>query len=137
MAEILIKVQTNDINIELQGENEIVERIFNDLRKNGIGMIEEKDNYTMKKTELIKDKKESNDENNMKSKPIVKAERKGKQISPKKYEYIELDLTKDEISDLEDFFKKSKAKSVQDQMLVLMYWYNKKEESKYIRYLEI
>lgn len=130
MAEILIKVQTNDINIELQGENEIVERIFNDLRKNGIGMIEEKDNYNMQKEEVIKDIKESNDENNLKNKPIIKTERKGKQNLPKKYEYIELNLTKDEISNLEEFFTKSKAKSVQDQMLVLMYWYNKKEDSK-------
>ena len=32
MAEITIKVQTNDINIELQGENEIIERIRDNYR---------------------------------------------------------------------------------------------------------
>lgn len=128
MAEILIKIQTTDINIELQGENEIVERIFNDIRTNGIGKIEEKNIDNMKAnkyaaTSIIKEG------NNDKKESSIKTERKGKQVITKKYEYIELNLNKEDISDLERFFSESNAKSVQDQMLVLMYWYNKNQNS--------
>lgn len=129
MAEITIKVQTNDINIELQGENEIVERIFNDIRNNGIGKIEEKstNNVTVDKN---KAKINNKNEETVKKEISVKTEKKGKQVTQKKYEYIDLNLKKEDILDLEKFFSKSKAKTVQDQMLVLMYWYNIKQKSK-------
>lgn len=127
MAEITIKVQTNDINIELQGENEIIERIFNDIRTNGIGKIEEKNTniVTVDKTEI-----NNKNEKTEKKEISVKAEKKGKQVTQKKYEYIDLNLNKEDILDLEKFFSKSKAKTVQDQMLVLMYWYNTNQKSK-------
>lgn len=127
MAEITIKVQTNDINIELQGENEIIERIFNDIRTNGIGKIEEKNTniVTVDKTEI-----NNKNEKTEKKEISVKAEKKGKQVTQKKYEYIDLNLNKEDILDLEKFFLKSKAKTVQDQMLVLMYWYNTNQKSK-------
>lgn len=127
MAEITIKVQTNDINIELQGENEIIERIFNDIRTNGIGKIEEKNTniVTVDKTEI-----NNKNEKTEKKEISVKTEKKGKQITQKKYEYIDLNLNKEDILDLEKFFSKSKAKTVQDQMLVLMYWYNTNQKSK-------
>lgn len=129
MAEITIKVQTNDINIELQGENEIVERIFNDIRTNGIGKIEEKNTNNVT---VDKDKTEINNKNEKTEKKeiSVKTEKKGKQVTQKKYEYIDLSLNKEDILDLEKFFSKSKAKTVQDQMLVLMYWYNTNQKSK-------
>ena len=127
MAEITIKVQTNDINIELQGENEIIERIFNDIRTNGIGKIEEKNTniVTVDKTEI-----NNKNEKTEKKEISVKTEKKGKQVTQKKYEYIDLNLNKEDILDLEKFFSKSKAKTVQDQILVLMYWYKKKKKSK-------
>lgn len=127
MAEITIKVQTNDINIELQGENEIIERIFNDIRTNGIGKIEEKNAniVTVDKTEI-----NNKNEKTEKKEISVKTEKKGKQVTQKKYEYIDLNLNKEDILDLEKFFSKSKAKTVQDQMLVLMYWYNTNQKSK-------
>lgn len=127
MAEITIKVQTNDINIELQGENEIIERIFNDIRTNGIGKIEEKNTniVTVDKTEI-----NNKNEKTEKKETSVKTEKKGKQVTQKKYEYIDLNLNKEDILDLEKFFSKSKAKTVQDQMLVLMYWYNTNQKSK-------
>lgn len=127
MAEITIKVQTNDINIELQGENEIIERIFNDIRTNGIGKIEEKNtnNETVDKTE-INNKNEKAEKKEIR----VKTEKKGKQVTQKKYEYTDLNLNREDILDLEKFFSKSKAKTVQDQMLVLMYWYNTNQKSK-------
>ena len=127
MAEITIKVQTNDINIELQGENEIIERIFNDIRTNGIGKIEEKNTniVTVDKTEI-----NNKNEKTEKKEISVKTEKKGKQVTQKKYEYIDLNLNKENILDLEKFFSKSKAKTVQDQMLVLMYWYNTNQKSK-------
>lgn len=127
MAEITIKVQTNDINIELQGENEIIERIFNDIRTNGIGKIEEKNTniVTVDKTEI-----NNKNEKTEKKEISVKTEKKGKQVTQKKYEYIDLNLNKEDILDLEKFFSKSKAKTVQDQMLVLMYWYNTNQKSK-------
>ena len=129
MAEIIIKVQTNNINIELQGENEIVERIFNDIRTNGIGKIEEKNTNNVT---VDKDKAEINNKNEktVKKEISVKTEKKGKQVTQKKYEYIDLNLKKEDILDLEKFFSKSKAKTVQDQMLVLMYWYNINQKSK-------
>lgn len=129
MAEITIKVQTNDINIELQGENEIVERIFNDIRTNGIGKIEEKNTNNVT---VDKDKTEINNKNEKTEKKeiSVKTEKKGKQVTQKKYEYIDLSLNKEDILGLEKFFSKSKAKTVQDQMLVLMYWYNTNQKSK-------
>ena len=129
MAEITIKVQTNDINIELQGENEIVERIFNDIRTNGIGKIEEKNTNNVT---VDKDKTEINNKNEKTEKKeiSVKTGKKGKQVTQKKYEYIDLSLNKEDILDLEKFFSKSKAKTVQDQMLVLMYWYNTNQKSK-------
>lgn len=126
MAEILIKVQTNDINIELQGENEIVERIFNDIRRNGVGKIEESNHFDDKAEERIENKKQ-NFKNNVSN---VKSERKRKQTVQRKYEYVELNLSKENILELEEFFNKVNAKTVQDQMLVLMYWYNKKQGSK-------
>lgn len=127
MSEITIKVQTNDINIELQGENEIIERIFNDIRTNGIGKIEEKNTniVTVDKTEI-----NNKNEKTEKKEISVKTEKKGKQVTQKKYEYIDLNLNKEDILDLEKFFSKSKAKTVQDQMLVLMYWYNTNQKSK-------
>lgn len=127
MAEITIKVQTNDINIELKGENEIIERIFNDIRTNGIGKIEEKNTniVTVDKTEI-----NNKNEKTEKKEISVKTEKKGKQVTQKKYEYIDLNLNKEDILDLEKFFSKSKAKTVQDQMLVLMYWYNTNQKSK-------
>ncbi len=127
MAEITIKVQTNDINIELQGENEIIERIFNDIRTNGIGKIEEKNTniVTVDKTEI-----NNKNEKTEKKEISVKTEKKGKQVTQKKYEYIDLNLNKEDILDLEKFFSKSKAKTVQDQILVLMYWYNTNQKSK-------
>lgn len=127
MAEITIKVQTNDINIELQGENEIIERIFNDIRTNGIGKIEEKNTniVTVDKTEI-----NNKNEKTEKKEISVKTEKKGKQVTQKKYEYIDLNLNKEDILDLEKFFSKSKAKTIQDQMLVLMYWYNTNQKSK-------
>ena len=60
----------------------------------------------------------------------MKTEKKGKQVTQKKYEYIDLNLNKEDILDLEKFFSKSKAKTVQDQILVLMYWYNTNQKSK-------
>lgn len=82
MAEIMIKVQTNDINLELQGENEIVERIFNNIRTNGIGKIEEKNinNVTVDKD---KNKMNNKKEQAEKEEICVKTEKKGKQVSQK------------------------------------------------------
>ena len=129
MAEIMIKVQTNDINLELQGENEIVERIFNDIRTNGIGKMEKK---SINNVTVDKDKNKMNNKKAQveKKEICVKAEKRGKQVSQKKYKYIELKLNKEDILDLEMFFSKAKAKSVQAQILVLMYWYNINQKSK-------
>ena len=37
MSEIGLKIQIVDTNIELNGDAEIVNDIFNDIRKNGLG----------------------------------------------------------------------------------------------------
>lgn len=127
MAEILIKLQSKDLNIELQGENEIVEKIFNDLRLNGIGKLEEK-SISVTEDHLNINKAQCKD---IKENKIykIKTEKRNKQNQSKKYEYIELNFSKKDIEDLEEFFSKANAKTIQNQVLVLMYWYNKNKKS--------
>ena len=92
-----------------------------------IGKIKEKNTniVTVDKTEI-----NNKNEKTEKKEISVKTEKKGKQVTQKKYEYIDLNLNKEDILDLEKFFSKSKAKTVQDQILVLMYWYNTNQKSK-------
>jgi len=39
MSELIIKVQSNSINIELQGESEVVTELFREIRDQGVGLV--------------------------------------------------------------------------------------------------
>lgn len=138
MAEISLKIKIGETELDLQGDNTVVEKIFNDIKLNGLGKLNEIKNEKPSQTsknEIIEEDKEVSPVA-PKKKTITKqqpeqrkSDKKKTTVTSKKPNIVDLGMSKDDIRELEKFYKDINPTKVKDQILILAYWYNKFKKS--------
>lgn len=129
MAEIGLKIHTGDINIELNGEADIVKNIFNDIRENGLGKIAinlkeqclKPDDTIVGGTEDTNKKLKNEDKKKPKRSKAVKAP--GNITAS--YELVELNMNQEERNKFKEEYANYKTNTNVQQILVLAHLLNK------------
>ena len=130
MTELQLKIVFGNTEIFLQGDGELVCQLFSDIRKNGLGSINDFREFSKKVEDDIDFSKSSDISNNKQNfesySKTTKSKKKSISSNPQLIKNLDLSGKKGEVESLKDFLEKKKPKSnVQITTACVYYLQNK------------